>query len=419
MDPLYVETADYEIKINEDQSWTLWKNGQAVPAYTNMTEYGFDTNIDNRTAYQNKGIDFFLGVDADFILEPIKTFTPELLSAGSDPTMLTDLTSPYRLKLATTDYAKDGQFKKGTKSGAIAFNPLQVRFTGDYDPNTRTVISGGSLATFLFWFGDPGNFGKHPANPTPGSALPFLVRVPFEVWDMERNIQLNVSFTDNRQKLNDADFVPTWAPRGDCRVYVVASPYDEQVHNIAFTGQDTMATWTFVFGPNAVWNKGDIVEFTFPQPLPVTGKEITVDVKGKPVTLQPDRFKFSIKGQQHGVVEDARQRLDIINVYPNPYLAYNLNERGLHQENVVFVNLPEQCTIRIFSTAGQLIRTLEHSEVVATGVRAVGTMRWDLRNENNLPVASGFYFAHIEVPGVGEKILKLAIVFRQQRLKNL
>jgi hypothetical protein len=111
--------------------------------------------------------------------------------------------------------------------------------------------------------------------------------------------------------------------------------------------------------------------------------------------------------------------LDIINVYPNPYLAYNLNERGLHQENVVFINLPEECTIRIFSTAGQLIRTLEHSEVVAAGVRAVGTMRWDLRNETNLPVASGFYFAHINVPGVGEKILKLAIVFRQQRLKNL
>lgn len=418
MDPLYVQTADYEIKINEDQSWTLFKNGAAVPAYTNVTEYGFNTDITNRTAYQNKGIDFFLGVDANFILEPVKTFSPKLLSSGSDPTMLTALTSPSRLALFATDYAKDGQFKKGTKSGEIAFNTLQIRFTGDFDPNTRTVTSGGSQATFLFWFSDQGNFTKHPANPT-GTIAPFLVRVPFEIWDMQRNIQLNAAFTDNKQKLSDADFVPTWAPRGECRVYVVASPYDEQVHNIAYTGQDTMATWTFIFGANAVWKKGDVVELTFPQPLPVTGKEMTVTVKGKQVTLQPDRFKFSIKGQQHGVVEDAKQRLDIINVYPNPYLAFNINERGLHQENVMFINLPEQCTIRIFTTSGQLVRTLEHSEIVATGQRAVGTMRWDLRNENNLPVASGFYIAHVDVPGVGQKILKLAIVFRQQRLKNL
>lgn len=418
MDPLYVETADYEVKINEDQSWTLFKNGAAVPAFTNVTEYGFDTNIDFRTAYLNKGIDFFLGVDADFVLEPVKTFAAELLSEGSDPSMLTALTSPSQAGFAT-DLAKDGQFKKGTKSEALIYNRLQIRFTGDYDPNTRTVTSGGSMATFVFWFGDPGNFGKHPANPTPGSAVPFLVRVPFEIWDMERNIQLNASFTDNTQKLSDEEFIPTWAPRGNCRVYVIASEYDEQIHNNGFTGQDTMATWTFILGPDAVWNKGDIIEFAFPQALPVTGVQQTVVVKGQEVTLQPDHFKFSIKGQQHGVVEDAKQRLDIINVYPNPYLAYNLNERGLHQENVVFVNLPEECTIRIFSVSGQLIRTLEHSEVVATGQRAVGTMNWDLRNENNLPVASGFYFAHIEVPGVGEKILKLAIVFRQQRLKNL
>jgi len=419
MDPLFVQTADYEIRINTDESWTLYKNGQPVPAYTNVTKYGFDMDVTNRTAYERKGIDFFLGVDANFVLEPIKSFTPKLLSEGTDPTMLTALTSPSRLGIASTDFAKDGQFRKGTKNEDFAYNTLEIRFTGDFDADSRTVTSGGSMATFLFWFGDPANFGNHPANPTSGSRTPFLVRVPFEVWDVARNKQLNVSFTDNRQKLSDVDFIPTWAPRGECRVYVVASEYDQQVHDIAYTGQDTMATWTFIFGTDAVWKKGDIVELSFPQPLPVTGKEQTVTVKGQQITLQPDIFKFSIKGQQHGVVEDAKERLNIIGVYPNPYLGFNLNERGLHQENVVFINLPEKCTIRIFSTSGQLLRTLEHSEVVATGERAVGTMRWDLRNENNLPVASGFYFAHVDAPGVGEKIIKLAIVFRQQRLKNL
>jgi hypothetical protein len=105
--------------------------------------------------------------------------------------------------------------------------------------------------------------------------------------------------------------------------------------------------------------------------------------------------------------------LDIINVFPNPYLGYNVMERNLHEEHVSFVNMPEDYTIRIFSLAGQLIRTLEPLDTQTT------TRSWDLRNENNLPVASGFYFAYIDVPGVGEKILKLAVVFRQQRLKNL
>jgi hypothetical protein len=43
---------------------------------------------------------------------------------------------------------------------------------------------------------------------------------------------------------------------------------------------------------------------------------------------------------------------------------------------------------------------------------------WDLRNQNNLPVASGIYIAHIDLPDLGlTKILKLAIVQEDQFLK--
>jgi hypothetical protein len=44
-------------------------------------------------------------------------------------------------------------------------------------------------------------------------------------------------------------------------------------------------------------------------------------------------------------------------------------------------------------------------------------MRWDLANEDGLPVASGLYIAYIDIPELGEtKILKLAIVQEQQIL---
>jgi hypothetical protein len=35
---------------------------------------------------------------------------------------------------------------------------------------------------------------------------------------------------------------------------------------------------------------------------------------------------------------------------------------------------------------------------------------WDLRNESGTLSAGGIYIAHLEMPGIGNKILKLAIV---------
>ncbi len=403
VDPLKVSTADYKISINADKTWTLWRNDVEVPGYTNVATYAIDEDIEYKTL-EGTSLDFFLGVTADFVQQTLTTWEPEMIAG--DAALLTSLTSPYLQGSKKTDLAIDGQYKKGTRNPEFINNTLQIRFTGVMDPTTRKVVSGGSLATLLFSFGDPANFiPKHPENPTPGSRNPFTVRVPFEIWDMVRNKQLNIAFTDNAQKLTDADFVPTWAPRGKCVVYAVASDYDDQVHNITATGTDTMATWTFIFNETANWQTGDIVQLNIPDPA----------LFPKPVVPGVEEFAFRIQGETDGVLADAKERLDIINVYPNPYLAYNITEKGLHEERVTFVNLPASCTIRIFTIAGQLVRTIEHT---ATSTNDI-TRNWDLRNENNLPVASGFYFAHITVPDVGEKIIKLAIVFRQQRLKNL
>jgi hypothetical protein len=42
---------------------------------------------------------------------------------------------------------------------------------------------------------------------------------------------------------------------------------------------------------------------------------------------------------------------------------------------------------------------------------------WDLTNQYALPVASGIYIAHIDLPDVGkEKILKIALIQEEQIL---
>lgn len=410
IDPLHVETAQYKITANADESWTLWKDGVEVLPYVNSSNYTINRDIEYRNL---DSLDFFIGVDFDYAIQKLVSWEPNLIAGSED--VLEFLTSPQRLGAKPTDLAIDGRYRRGTRSQALINNHVQVRFTGVMDSTTMEVVEGGSMATLLFSFGDAANFmPKHPKNPNPDSRDPFLVRVPFELWDVARNIQLNCSFIDMAQKISDIDsgrFVPTWAPRGNCETFIVASQYDEQIHNITnFPGAtDTMATWTFIFGAGTIWNTGDIVQLTIPDP----------DTFPKPVVGGEDVWEFSLQGETNGVVADAKARLNIINVYPNPYLAHNILETQLHQEHVTFINLPRQCTIRIFSISGQLIRVLEHENKNAPETETETIHNWDLRNENNLPVASGFYIAHIDVPNVGEKILKMAIVFRKQMLRNL
>ncbi|MDG1262774.1 MAG: T9SS C-terminal target domain-containing protein [Flavobacteriales bacterium] len=105
------------------------------------------------------------------------------------------------------------------------------------------------------------------------------------------------------------------------------------------------------------------------------------------------------------------ENLKEINVVPNPYFAYSQYEDGKLDNRVKFTNLPEVCTIRIYTLSGLLVRTFEKASPLTS-------LDWDLKNERNVPVASGVHIIHIEVPGVGERILKWFGVMRPIDLDN-
>ena len=44
--------------------------------------------------------------------------------------------------------------------------------------------------------------------------------------------------------------------------------------------------------------------------------------------------------------------------------------------------------------------------------------KWDLRNESDVPIASGMYIALVDAPGIGTKTLKLAIFTPEERLQT-
>ncbi len=103
--------------------------------------------------------------------------------------------------------------------------------------------------------------------------------------------------------------------------------------------------------------------------------------------------------------EAAVNALDLINVVPNPYYAYSAYEKNQIENRVKFTNLPVKCTIRIYTVSGILIRKMTKDSPITS-------LDWDLKNQAGIPIASGLYIVHVEVPDVGEKILKFFGVLR-------
>jgi hypothetical protein len=143
--------------------------------------------------------------------------------------------------------------------------------------------------------------------------------------------------------------------------------------------------------------------------LPTTGDVLRISTN-RPFTNQ-DRFELSTEA---GLVSmaSAGNRLDRVYVVPNPYVGYNVLEptnklpgetRG--ERRIYFENLPPQCTIRIFTINGDLVTVLRHD----SGVENAREF-WNLLNRDGFGVAYGIYIAHIDAPGIGEKILKFALI---------
>ncbi|PHR49132.1 MAG: hypothetical protein COA32_03530 [Fluviicola sp.] len=104
--------------------------------------------------------------------------------------------------------------------------------------------------------------------------------------------------------------------------------------------------------------------------------------------------------------------LDIINVVPNPYYAFSEYERSKLDTRVKITNLPERCKVRIYNTSGKLIRAFDKDSPITS-------IDWDLKNGDNIPVSGGVYLIHVEVEGIGERVVKFFGGMRQPDLENL
>lgn len=107
----------------------------------------------------------------------------------------------------------------------------------------------------------------------------------------------------------------------------------------------------------------------------------------------------------------AHDELGRIAVVPNPYVIaaswepQHVYVSGRGQRKVDFIHLPRECTIRIFTMAGFLVKTIDHFSALEDGSEP-----WDMLSRDGLEIAYGIYIYHVDAPGVGEKIGKFAVI---------
>jgi hypothetical protein len=302
-----------------------------------------------------------------------------------------------------SSYAVDN-FAYGTYSVDELQQDYELRFTGVYDEGTiiggktvYQVIEGGSYAT-CFRMVSGGALATHPLNPAPGTAEPFMVRIPFEVWNVDdpaNPYQVNLTYRD---RVRDGSEDPFWAWNPTNRMYgvIVNSPYNAtQVVNMDADAEDefnSKATWVLVmYGTN--YSLGDVVEVNY----------------ANPIQLGKDTWSFTAPSYGYDPTQAAADVKEV-NVFPNPYYGVNPNEINKYQRFVTFNHLPPKATLRMFNLGGQLVKTINKEDLSQFA-------KWDLTNENGLPLASGIYIAYIDMPDLGKtKILKVAIIQETQIL---
>ena len=132
------------------------------------------------------------------------------------------------------------------------------------------------------------------------------------------------------------------------------------------------------------------------------------------VTTKPFRTNESFQFKLKSVRQDndaAKAGMDKIAVVPNPYVGAasweprNQFRAGRGERLVYFVNLPAQCTIRIYTVRGSLVQTLVHFATVDNGQEP-----WNLVSKDGMDISYGMYIFHVDAPRIGEKIGRFAII---------
>ena len=270
--------------------------------------------------------------------------------------------------------------------------------------------------------------------------------------NLETGERLNIAFGENSwmqsQRGRDMIWNPTsnsYASNGDILfggehyIYVFGHNFDDVNHTGRYDGCNfirTKMTKTSTTTPvdndkrnvfqDAMWVNIPLLragyDFNKPSSIPCDAK-IRLRVKrnygrnyssqNSPDSANPSQnlnkpyYKFNTSDLrvETSNLDAAKNALDLINVVPNPYYAYSEYEKNQLDNRIKITNLPEKCTVKIYTLNGVLVRTFKKDDPKTS-------VDWDLKNTKGIPIASGMYIIYVNVDGVGEKVLKWFGVIR-------
>lgn len=243
-----------------------------------------------------------------------------------------------------------------------------------------------------------------------------------------------------RWKDTESDENGDWTSVGDSVLstgnQLLTAPFEIYVYELNESRSEIVekeATYRVAEEPdtrnNGRWDWGERILL---QPTGATGAEIAFEVKfvlpSDSVNANPDlpqdgdiysvkttrpfqtgdRYEFVTKAAEYKT-ENAKAELNEIYVVPNPYVAYSESEgpgstaakRG--ERELQFRNLPQTCTIRIYTITGDLVETIHKDDMSSIA-------RWDLLSFEGQRIAYGVYIYHVDVPGVGEQLGRFAVI---------
>ena len=380
--------------------------------------------------------------------------------------LLEGIIAPHQLVGYQADYAPMAYL--GTvatnvrKNAAISFAPsVDIVFTSDQDLWTRCpVFETGRDAGLNIGGVAAGKLRMSPSvnkeglEDNTGNGMGWF---PGYAIDLETGARLYMAFGENSflGGENGADMI--WNPTSNL-VSNVGTPLMGGVHPIYVYSKDIKTVNGYsqsynlpAYDPNAVMNPGghqlkaliDIAEASpttancrpiyatlswVCYPMLAEGQELlSTDVTMK-LRINKEYKNYTATGQNGGKPmyswsmddiatvtasqDQLKEALDIINIVPNPYYAFSEYERNRLETKVKITNLPEQCTVKIFTVNGKLVREFKKDSPITS-------LDWDLTNFKAIPIASGIYLIHVSVPNVGERVLKFFGGMRQVDLQGI
>jgi hypothetical protein len=286
-----------------------------------------------------------------------------------------DLSSHYAHQWSSSARAVD-TYGTGIVDRSILSEDYELRYTGVYEATTSNVVQirpgTGSMATLVgarYY-----NIAYHPMNPNQGSAAPFSVRIPFEVWNTDQDRQVNFVIYDRSQQLTDTSFY-AFNPNARMYCWILNTPYHETPVDWAIDEQQYL-TWNLDFWQNQFVN-GDVISITYASWM-----------------SSSDVYTFSTELDNSSGSDLIDTTFDLLQNYPNPFNAQTtIGFRIVERQPVV---------LTIYNMLGEVVREFRvdegHLEV-----------EWDGKDFDGRILSSGVYFCRM-VAGDFQKVRKMVLL---------